>query len=148
MKIQNILTDFFSFLCFPLQAGWTDAPHAPSQLRGCGSPCQRVAGAAWHGPVRRGRHHQHTHAHPHRHRHKHLPWCLTAAGADVMMQTTVNLTPFSPPPGYEGVPQFFSSLLCHIESVLDKRISAGAQATGSPEPDQTTVVSSAGLSGL
>ncbi|XP_075905845.1 inositol-tetrakisphosphate 1-kinase-like isoform X2 [Nelusetta ayraudi] len=50
-------------------------------------------------------------------------------------------------PGYEGVPQFFSSLLCHIESVLERRISAGAQATGSAEPDQTTVVSSADLSG-
>ncbi|XP_023122147.2 inositol-tetrakisphosphate 1-kinase-like isoform X1 [Amphiprion ocellaris] len=34
-------------------------------------------------------------------------------------------------PGYEGVPQFFSSLLSHIKSVLDKHTSAGPQATGS-----------------
>uniref|UniRef100_A0A3Q1G5M2 inositol-1,3,4-trisphosphate 5/6-kinase n=1 Tax=Acanthochromis polyacanthus TaxID=80966 RepID=A0A3Q1G5M2_9TELE len=34
-------------------------------------------------------------------------------------------------PGYEGVPQFFSSLLSHIKSVLDKHSSAGPQATGS-----------------
>ncbi|XP_035535891.1 inositol-tetrakisphosphate 1-kinase-like [Morone saxatilis] len=41
-------------------------------------------------------------------------------------------------PGYEGVPQFFSSLLSHIEYVLDKQTSAGPQATGSPESAQTT----------
>ncbi|XP_042342255.1 inositol-tetrakisphosphate 1-kinase-like isoform X2 [Plectropomus leopardus] len=35
-------------------------------------------------------------------------------------------------PGYEGVPQFFSSLLSHIESVLDKQASAGPEATGAP----------------
>ncbi len=35
--------------------------------------------------------------------------------------------------GYEGVPQFFSSLLSHIESVLDKQISAGPQAACSAE---------------
>uniref|UniRef100_A0A3P8U7J9 Inositol-tetrakisphosphate 1-kinase n=1 Tax=Amphiprion percula TaxID=161767 RepID=A0A3P8U7J9_AMPPE len=34
-------------------------------------------------------------------------------------------------PGYEGVPQFFSSLLSHIKSVLDKHTSAEPQATGS-----------------
>lgn len=32
-------------------------------------------------------------------------------------------------PGYEGVPQFFSSLLSHIKSLLDKHASAGPQAT-------------------
>ncbi|XP_062275276.1 inositol-tetrakisphosphate 1-kinase-like [Scomber scombrus] len=41
-------------------------------------------------------------------------------------------------PGYEGVPQFFSSLLSHIESVLDKQTSAGPQATGSLESTHTT----------
>uniref|UniRef100_A0A3B4Z1M5 Inositol-tetrakisphosphate 1-kinase-like n=1 Tax=Stegastes partitus TaxID=144197 RepID=A0A3B4Z1M5_9TELE len=35
-------------------------------------------------------------------------------------------------PGYEGVPQFFSSLLSHIESVLDKHSSAGPQAAAPP----------------
>lgn len=38
--------------------------------------------------------------------------------------------------GYEGVPQFFSSLLSHIESVLDKQTSVGPQATGPPESAQ------------
>uniref|UniRef100_A0A3Q3W001 Inositol-tetrakisphosphate 1-kinase n=1 Tax=Mola mola TaxID=94237 RepID=A0A3Q3W001_MOLML len=33
-------------------------------------------------------------------------------------------------PGYEGVPQFFSALLSHIESVLDKQTFAGPQAVG------------------
>ena len=32
--------------------------------------------------------------------------------------------------GYEGVPQFFSALLSHIESVLEKQTSAGPQAVG------------------
>ncbi|XP_038549377.1 inositol-tetrakisphosphate 1-kinase-like isoform X2 [Micropterus salmoides] len=41
-------------------------------------------------------------------------------------------------PGYEGVPQFFSCLLSHIESVLDKQTSDGPQATGSSESTQTT----------
>ncbi|XP_044057243.1 inositol-tetrakisphosphate 1-kinase-like isoform X2 [Siniperca chuatsi] len=41
-------------------------------------------------------------------------------------------------PGYEGVPQFFSCLLSHIESVLDKQTSAVPQATASPESTQTT----------
>ncbi|XP_029922503.1 inositol-tetrakisphosphate 1-kinase-like, partial [Myripristis murdjan] len=41
-------------------------------------------------------------------------------------------------PGYEGVPQFFSSLLCHIESVLDKQTAASPQAAGSPESTQAT----------
>ncbi|XP_037632058.1 inositol-tetrakisphosphate 1-kinase-like isoform X2 [Sebastes umbrosus] len=36
-------------------------------------------------------------------------------------------------PGYEGVPQFFSSLLSHIESVLDKR----ASTTGAPSAATT-----------
>uniref|UniRef100_A0A8D0A7J7 inositol-1,3,4-trisphosphate 5/6-kinase n=1 Tax=Sander lucioperca TaxID=283035 RepID=A0A8D0A7J7_SANLU len=31
-------------------------------------------------------------------------------------------------PGYEGVPQFFSSLLSHIQSVLDKQASAGLRS--------------------
>lgn len=128
--MQNILTDLRFPFC-PPQAGWTDAPHASPQLRGSGSPCQRAAAAARHGPVRRGCHHQHTHAHPHCHRHQHLPWCLTAPEANVRMQTAVIVTPSSPPPGYEGVPQFFSSLLCHIESLLDKSISTGAQAKSS-----------------
>ncbi|XP_039635104.1 inositol-tetrakisphosphate 1-kinase-like isoform X2 [Perca fluviatilis] len=51
-------------------------------------------------------------------------------------------------PGYEGVPQFFSSLLSHIKSVLDKQASAGAQATGSPELRQTTGGPSAATTGL
>ena len=44
------------------------------------------------------------------------------------------------PPGYEGVPQFFSFLLSHIESVLDTREDPQAaglpasQATGPPDP--------------
>lgn len=51
-------------------------------------------------------------------------------------------------PGYEGVPQFFSSLLSHIESVLDKQASAGPEATGSPESTQTTGGPSAATTGL
>uniref|UniRef100_A0A8D0A8E0 Inositol-tetrakisphosphate 1-kinase n=1 Tax=Sander lucioperca TaxID=283035 RepID=A0A8D0A8E0_SANLU len=51
-------------------------------------------------------------------------------------------------PGYEGVPQFFSSLLSHIQSVLDKQASAGLQATGSPESRQTTGGPSAAPTGL
>ncbi|XP_054455563.1 inositol-tetrakisphosphate 1-kinase-like [Anoplopoma fimbria] len=35
-------------------------------------------------------------------------------------------------PGYEGVPQFFPSLLSHIESVLDKQASESTQTTGGP----------------
>ncbi|KAM3875291.1 inositol-tetrakisphosphate 1-kinase-like [Diretmus argenteus] len=35
-------------------------------------------------------------------------------------------------PGYEGVPQFFSSLLSHIESVLEKQTAAGPQAACGP----------------
>lgn len=35
-------------------------------------------------------------------------------------------------PGYEGVPEFFSSLLSHIQSLWDKNTSAGPQTTGSP----------------
>lgn len=42
------------------------------------------------------------------------------------------------PSGYEGVPEFFSALLSHIESVLDKQTSACLQASGSPESTQTT----------
>lgn len=49
--------------------------------------------------------------------------------------------------GYEGVPQFFSSLLCHIESVLDKQISTGPRDTDSPESKQATVGSSADVTG-
>ncbi|KAM6987663.1 inositol-tetrakisphosphate 1-kinase-like isoform 1-T1 [Tautogolabrus adspersus] len=41
-------------------------------------------------------------------------------------------------PGYEGVPQFFSSLLSLIQSVLDKQTSTGPQVTDSPESTQTT----------
>ncbi|XP_071753370.2 inositol-tetrakisphosphate 1-kinase-like [Centroberyx gerrardi] len=41
-------------------------------------------------------------------------------------------------PGYEGVPQFFSSLLSHIESVLDRQTAAGSQAAGSSEATQAT----------
>ncbi|CAI5694501.1 unnamed protein product [Oreochromis niloticus] len=33
-------------------------------------------------------------------------------------------------PGYEGMPQFFSSLLSHIQSVLDKHAAAGSHTTG------------------
>lgn len=51
-------------------------------------------------------------------------------------------------PGYEGVPQFFSSLLSHIESVLDKQISAGLQAACSPESVEVTGGSSAAAAAL
>ncbi|XP_042270754.1 inositol-tetrakisphosphate 1-kinase-like [Thunnus maccoyii] len=51
-------------------------------------------------------------------------------------------------PGYEGVPQFFSSLLSHIESVLDKQTSAGPRATGSLESTDTTGGPSAATTGL
>ncbi|XP_051255514.1 inositol-tetrakisphosphate 1-kinase-like isoform X5 [Dicentrarchus labrax] len=51
-------------------------------------------------------------------------------------------------PGYEGVPLFFSSLLSHIEYVLDKQTSAGPQATGSPESAQTTSGPSPATTGL
>lgn len=50
--------------------------------------------------------------------------------------------------GYEGVPQFFSSLLSHIESVLGKETSAGTLATGCPESAQTTGDPSASSTGL
>ncbi|XP_070825991.1 inositol-tetrakisphosphate 1-kinase-like isoform X2 [Chaetodon trifascialis] len=50
-------------------------------------------------------------------------------------------------PGYEGVPQFFSSLLSHIESVLDKQTSAGPEATGSRESAQPTGGPSAATTG-
>ncbi|KAF7650090.1 hypothetical protein LDENG_00131660, partial [Lucifuga dentata] len=43
-------------------------------------------------------------------------------------------------PGYEGVPQFFSSLLSHIESVLDKQAAAGHQGNGSPPSLHTTAL--------
>ncbi|XP_069390689.1 inositol-tetrakisphosphate 1-kinase-like isoform X2 [Paralichthys olivaceus] len=48
-------------------------------------------------------------------------------------------------PGYEGVPQFFSSLLSHIKTVLDKQTSACPRATSSPQTTQTAGGSSAGL---
>ncbi|XP_040902548.1 inositol-tetrakisphosphate 1-kinase-like isoform X2 [Toxotes jaculatrix] len=48
-------------------------------------------------------------------------------------------------PGYEGVPQFFSSLLSHIESVLDNQTSACPQAASSSKTKQTTGGPSAGL---
>ncbi|XP_075956919.1 inositol-tetrakisphosphate 1-kinase-like [Anarhichas minor] len=51
-------------------------------------------------------------------------------------------------PGYEGVPQFFSSLLSHIKSVLDKQASAGPPAADSPESSQTTGGPSAATTGL
>ncbi|XP_034459804.1 inositol-tetrakisphosphate 1-kinase-like isoform X3 [Hippoglossus hippoglossus] len=48
-------------------------------------------------------------------------------------------------PGYEGVPQFFSSLLSHIKTVLDKQTSACPRATSSPQTTQTAGGPSAGL---
>ncbi|XP_035478995.2 inositol-tetrakisphosphate 1-kinase isoform X3 [Scophthalmus maximus] len=48
-------------------------------------------------------------------------------------------------PGYEGVPQFFSSLLSHIKSVLDAQTSARPPASFSPQTTQTTGGPSAGL---
>lgn len=50
--------------------------------------------------------------------------------------------------GYEGVPQFFSSLLSHIELVLGKRTSAENPATGCLESAQTTGDPSASSTGL
>ncbi|XP_061538268.1 LOW QUALITY PROTEIN: inositol-tetrakisphosphate 1-kinase-like [Phycodurus eques] len=47
-------------------------------------------------------------------------------------------------PGYEGVPQFFSSLLSHIESVLD----AQASSVGSPETTNHKGATSTVASGL
>ncbi|XP_061781911.2 inositol-tetrakisphosphate 1-kinase-like isoform X1 [Nerophis lumbriciformis] len=41
-------------------------------------------------------------------------------------------------PGYEGVPQFFSCLLSHIESVLDKKASDDKAASGLPSTVATT----------
>ncbi|XP_034023760.1 inositol-tetrakisphosphate 1-kinase-like [Thalassophryne amazonica] len=46
-------------------------------------------------------------------------------------------------PGYEGVPQFFTSLLSYIQSVLDQKNSLGPKPTGSPQSTQTTGGSSA-----
>ncbi|XP_068601818.1 inositol-tetrakisphosphate 1-kinase-like [Brachionichthys hirsutus] len=43
-------------------------------------------------------------------------------------------------PGYEGVPQFFSSLLSHIESVLDTQTPAGLRAAGSQESEVITLL--------
>lgn len=58
-----------------------------------------------------------------------------------------DLTLFSPS-GYEGVPQFFPSLLSHIESVLDKQASAGpqptAQTTGGPSAASTGLSDASG----
>lgn len=57
-----------------------------------------------------------------------------------------NLTPplsLSLSPGYEGVPQFFSSLLSHIQSV-----SAGPRGADSPESTQTAGGPSAAEAGL
>uniref|UniRef100_A0A3B4Z0E3 Inositol-tetrakisphosphate 1-kinase n=1 Tax=Stegastes partitus TaxID=144197 RepID=A0A3B4Z0E3_9TELE len=51
-------------------------------------------------------------------------------------------------PGYEGVPQFFSSLLSHIESVLDKHSSAGPQAAGSASSAPSPAAASRDLDGL
>ncbi|KAM6932012.1 inositol-tetrakisphosphate 1-kinase-like isoform 1-T1 [Lycodopsis pacificus] len=51
-------------------------------------------------------------------------------------------------PGYEGVPQFFSSLLSHIKSVLDKQASAGPPAADSPESTQAAGGPSAAPTGL
>ncbi|XP_029372943.1 inositol-tetrakisphosphate 1-kinase-like [Echeneis naucrates] len=48
-------------------------------------------------------------------------------------------------PGYEGVPQFFSALLSHIESVLDKHTSECPRAISSPKTTHTTVGPSAAL---
>ncbi|XP_074535904.1 inositol-tetrakisphosphate 1-kinase-like [Halichoeres trimaculatus] len=49
-------------------------------------------------------------------------------------------------PGYEGVPQFFSSLLSHIQSVLDKQASAASRACLSPESTKTTTPATTSLS--
>uniref|UniRef100_A0A3Q3M133 Inositol-tetrakisphosphate 1-kinase n=1 Tax=Mastacembelus armatus TaxID=205130 RepID=A0A3Q3M133_9TELE len=51
-------------------------------------------------------------------------------------------------PGYEGVPQFFSSLLSHIESVLDKRTSACPRDNGVPDSTHATCGSSAATTDL
>ncbi|XP_060929399.1 inositol-tetrakisphosphate 1-kinase-like [Limanda limanda] len=48
-------------------------------------------------------------------------------------------------PGYEGVPQFYSSLLSHIKTVLDKQTSASPRASSSPQTTQTAGGPSAGL---
>ncbi|XP_057695830.1 inositol-tetrakisphosphate 1-kinase-like isoform X2 [Corythoichthys intestinalis] len=53
-------------------------------------------------------------------------------GVDVIINihtytlTVIDINVF---PGYEGVPQFFTSLLSHIESVLDKQASVGSNET-------------------
>ncbi|XP_037324775.2 inositol-tetrakisphosphate 1-kinase-like isoform X2 [Pungitius pungitius] len=49
-------------------------------------------------------------------------------------------------PGYEGVPQFFSSLLSHIQSVLDRQASAGPRGANPPESMQAAGGLSGGLS--
>lgn len=48
-------------------------------------------------------------------------------------------------PGYEGVPQFFSSLLDHIKSVLKTRSSARPQPAGPPEPSPSVAPSATGV---
>uniref|UniRef100_A0A8C2XA66 Inositol-tetrakisphosphate 1-kinase n=1 Tax=Cyclopterus lumpus TaxID=8103 RepID=A0A8C2XA66_CYCLU len=50
-------------------------------------------------------------------------------------------------PGYEGVPQFFSSLLSHIESVLDQRQAGGVPLVGLGGREVTAIGFFAGLLG-
>ncbi|KAM4627387.1 inositol-tetrakisphosphate 1-kinase-like [Polymixia lowei] len=65
-------------------------------------------------------------------------------GVDVIINihthtlTVIDINIFPGRCSYEGVPQFFSSLLRHIESILDKQTAAAAQATCSPDPTQAT----------
>ncbi|KAM8769079.1 inositol-tetrakisphosphate 1-kinase-like [Acanthopagrus schlegelii] len=69
---------------------------------------------------------------------------MTLFGVDIIINihthtlTVIDINIF---PGYEGVPQFFPSLLGHIESVLAKQASAGpqptAQTTGGPSATST-----------
>ncbi|XP_034556329.1 inositol-tetrakisphosphate 1-kinase-like [Notolabrus celidotus] len=49
-------------------------------------------------------------------------------------------------PGYEGVPQFFSSLLGHIQSVLDQKTCSAPRASDSPEPTKTTSAATSSIS--
>uniref|UniRef100_A0A3B4WA46 Inositol-tetrakisphosphate 1-kinase n=1 Tax=Seriola lalandi dorsalis TaxID=1841481 RepID=A0A3B4WA46_SERLL len=69
-------------------------------------------------------------------------------GVDVILNihthtlTVIDINIF---PGYEGVPQFFSSLLSHIESVLDKQTSVCPRATSTPKTTLTTGGPSAAL---
>ncbi|XP_030299436.1 inositol-tetrakisphosphate 1-kinase-like isoform X1 [Sparus aurata] len=76
---------------------------------------------------------------------------MTLFGVDIIINihthtlTVIDINIF---PGYEGVPQFFPSLLSHIESVLDKQASAGpqptAQTTGGPSAASTGLSDASG----